>query len=104
MKLKKSEDLSLPLDFVTQTQAILAKRGVGKSYTASVEAEELLKARQQIVVVDPTGAWWGLRSSADGKGEGFPIVVLGGEHGDVPLEQHAGEVLAAAIVERRFSA
>jgi len=103
-KLHISDDLSLPLDFVTQTQAILAKRGVGKSYTASVEAEELLKAGQQVVVIDPTGAWFGLKSSADGKHVGFPIAVFGGEHADVPLEEGAGEVVAQAIVERRFSA
>ena len=37
------EGFGLPLDFVTQSQAILAKKRVGKSYTASVQAEELLK-------------------------------------------------------------
>jgi len=89
--------LSLPADAVTQTFAILAKRGVGKSYTASVMAEEMLKAGQAIVALDPTGAWWGLRS-------GFPFVIFGGEHADVPLEESAGEVVARAIVENRFSA
>jgi hypothetical protein len=98
------DGLNLPLDFVTQTQAILAKKRVGKSYTASVQAEELLKAGQQVVVVDPTGAWWGLKSSADGKHEGFPITVFGGEHADVPLEESAGETIAQALVENRFSA
>jgi hypothetical protein len=89
--------VSLPADAVTQTFAILAKRGVGKSYTASVLAEEMLKASQAIVALDPTGAWWGLRS-------GFPIVIFGGEHADVPLEESAGEVVARSIVENRFSA
>jgi uncharacterized protein len=97
-------NFSFPLDFVTQTQAILAKKRVGKSYTASVEAEELLKAGQQIVAIDPTGAWWGLKSSADGKHAGFPITVFGGEHADVPLEESAGETIAQALVEHRFSA
>jgi hypothetical protein len=103
-KLHISRDLSLPLDFVTQTQAILAKKRVGKTYTAMVEAEELLKAQQQIVAIDPTGAWWGLKSSADGKEQGFPIAVFGGEHADVPLEDSAGETIAQAIVGERFSA
>jgi DNA helicase HerA-like ATPase len=58
LKLNISDDLKLPLDFVTQTQAILAKKRVGKTYTAKVQAEELLKANQQIVAIDPTGAWW----------------------------------------------
>lgn len=103
-KLRISDTLSFPIDFVTQTQAILAKKRVGKSYTAAVQAEELLKAGQQIVAVDPTGAWWGLKSSADGKHAGFPIAIFGGEHADVPLEESAGEVIARALVEQRFSA
>jgi hypothetical protein len=99
-----SDGLRLSLDLVTQTQAILAKRGAGKSYCASVQAEEMLKAGQQVVVIDPTGAWWGLKSSADGKRPGFSIVVFGGEHADAPLEEDAGEIVAKAIVEHRFSA
>ena len=104
MGLRIGEHFTLPLEFVTSTQAILARKRSGKSYTASVEAEELLSAKQQIAVIDPTGAWWGLKSSADGKSAGFPIVVFGGEHADVPLESTAGEVLAHTLVEQRFSA
>jgi len=104
MTLKISKTVSLPLDFITSTQAILAKKGSGKSYTASVQAEELLEAGQQIVVIDPTGAWHGLRSSADGKSSGYSIAILGGEHADVPLEATAGEVIADAIAAEHFSA
>ncbi len=104
MKLKISKDILLPIDLITQTIAILAKKGSGKSYTASVMAEEMLKARQNIVVLDPTGAWWGLQSSADGKSEGFPVVVFGGDHANIPLEETAGEVIAQSIVEQGFSA
>ncbi len=93
----EGKDFKLPLEAVTQTFAILAKRGVGKSYTASVMAEEMLTAGQPIVALDPTGAWWGLR-------EKFPVVIFGGEHADVPLEEGAGEVIARAIVENRFPA
>lgn len=98
-----ADGFTLPLDFVTQTQAILAMRRRGKTYTASVQAEELLKAGQQIVVIDITGAWWGLRSSADGKSGGFDIVVAGGEHGDIPLAPDAGDLIARAIIADRFS-
>lgn len=99
-----SEQLALPITFVTSTQAILGKKGGGKSYKASVECEELLEHGQQVVVLDPTGAWWGLRSSADGDSVGYPITIFGGEHADVPLESTAGEVLAEAIVADGFSA
>ena len=67
-------------------------------------AEEMLKAGQPIVAYDPTGAWWGLKSSADGKQPGFPVVIFGGEHADVPLEETAGETIAATIVEKRIPA
>ena len=103
-KLKIADNLSLPLDFVTSTQVILAQKGKGKSYLASVQAEELLDAKQQVVAVDPTGAWYGLRSSPDGKSTGYPIAVLGGEHADVALEPTAGEVIAEAIATEHFSA
>ena len=99
-----SDDLTLPIEIVTQTQVILAKKGAGKTYTAAVEIEEALKLKQQIVVLDPTGAWWGLKASADGEKAGFPIAIFGGEHADIPLEESAGEVVATAIVERQFSA
>jgi uncharacterized protein len=97
MKLKIADDLALPLEAVTQTFGILAKKGAGKTYTAAVLAEEMLKAGQCVAIVDPTGAWWGIRS-------GFPVAVFGGDHADVPLQEGAGEVVAQAVVENRFSA
>lgn len=102
---KGSRPFKIPLDdFITSTQAILARKRSGKSYTASVQAEELLRLKQQIGVIDPTGAWWGLRSSADGQGEGYPIVVFGGDHEDAPLDFRSGKAMAAAFVMQGFSA
>lgn len=85
---------ALPLEAVTQTIAILAKRGVGKSYTASVMAEGMLAAGQQVVILDPTGAWWGLKSSASGKEPGYQVTVFGGDHADLPLQENVGELIA----------
>lgn len=101
--LQISDDFSMPIDAVTQTFGILANRGSGKSYAAMKLAEEMMKAGQAIVVIDPTGAWWGLRSSADGQSEGLPIIVFGGEHADLPLKEGMGERLAQLVVEKRFS-
>lgn len=101
--LKISKDLSLPLDAVTQTIAILARKRSGKSYTARRIAEQLIRAMLQVVIVDPKGDWWGMRSSADGKGPGLSILILGGEHGDLPLEVGSGELVAKLVVEERVS-
>src|SRR5262245_12947272 len=104
MKLTIASDLKLPLETVTQTFAILAKRGVGKTHTAVVMTEEILKAGQQAVVCDPIGVWWGLRSSKDGKSAGLPIVILGGDHADVPLNLAGGQVIADLVIDERLSA
>jgi hypothetical protein len=53
MKLHIADNLALPLDAVTQTFAILAKRRVGKTYTASVMAEEFCKHKLPFVVLFP---------------------------------------------------
>ncbi|HEX8144761.1 MAG TPA: helicase HerA-like domain-containing protein [Pyrinomonadaceae bacterium] len=102
--LRIADNLLLPVEAVTQTFAILAKRGVGKTYTASVLTEEMLKARLRVVVADPIGVWWGLRASADGKHEGLPVVVFGGDHGDVPLEATTGATIADLVVEESLPA
>ena len=94
-----SDDLSLPLEAVTNTHLILARRRVGKSYTAAVMAEEMIKAGLPWVAHDPTGVWWGLTSSADGKSEGLPVIVIGGPHGHIPLEPSAGKVIANLVVD-----
>src|SRR5689334_18645316 len=96
--------LSLPLEVVTEAIGIVARRRAGKSYLARRFAEQLLKAGQQVVIVDPKGDWWGIRSSADAKSPGLPVVILGGERGDVPLEVGGGEVVAKLVVEERVSA
>lgn len=101
--LRIAEGLSLPVEAVTQTIAILAKRRAGKSYTSRRFAEQLVKAGQQIVIVDPKGDWWGIRSAADGKSPGLPIVILGGERGDIPLEVGGGEIVAKLVAEERVS-
>lgn len=102
--LKIAPTLELPMEAVTETFVILAKRGSGKTYTAAVLAEEIIIAGHPCIVIDPIGVWWGLRSSSDGKTPGLPVVIFGGDHGDVPLDEKSGELIADAIVAERFSA
>jgi hypothetical protein len=102
-KLVISDDLSLPLDAITQTFGILAVRGAGKSNLAAVMAEQMFAANLPFVVIDPVGSWYGLRSSADGKGPGLGVPIFGGRFGDVPLEKSGGAVVADTIVAHRLS-
>lgn len=102
--LHMAADLVLPEEAVTETFAILAKRGSGKTYTAAVLVEEMLDAALPVVVLDPIGVWWGLKSSDDGTKPGYPVVVFGGDHADVPLEPTAGALIADVIVDERVPA
>jgi hypothetical protein len=103
MSLRIAKNLDLPNEAITQTFAILAKRGVGKTYTASVMVEEMLKNNLPVVVLDPIGVWWGLRSSADGKKAGLPIIIAGGDHADVPITPDNGEIIANLVVDDKVS-
>src|SRR5205085_2645808 len=71
----------------------------GKTNSGVVIVEDLLAAGHQVIVVDPLDVWWGLKSSADGKSEGYPITVIGGVHADVPLAEGDGRVLADFLVD-----
>lgn len=103
-ELNISSELRLPLDLITETAAIIAKRGVGKTYTASVITEELLKAGGHVIAIDPIGVWWGLRASAEGEPTGgLQILILGGSHGDLPLDPNSGRAVADLIVDERLS-
>src|SRR3972149_5884190 len=92
--LRIASNLSFPKDAVTQTFGLLARRGSGKTYLEMKMTEEFVKAGLQTIFVDSMGVAWGLRASADGKGAGLPITIMGGEHGDVPLVPTAGRVIA----------
>ena len=59
--------------------------------------ELLLTSAARICVVDPLGVWWGLRSSADGITPGFPVIVFGGRHADVPLDEGMGAALGRVV-------
>lgn len=99
-----ADGLDLPLEACTETFAILAKRGAGKTHTSVVMSEGMLAAGLQVIICDPVGVWWGLRSSKDGAGEGFEIPIFGGDHGDIGLAEDAGALVADTLIEERASA
>lgn len=103
-RLRIAPGLSLDADeAIGWTYGLLGKKGSGKTTTARVMAEEMFAALVPVVVLDPMGHWWGLRSSADGKRAGLPFVIFGGKHGDVPLEPTAGAVMADLAADEQLS-
>lgn len=91
--------------FLDRPTAIVGATGGGKTFTAKGAVEELLRLGRRVIVIDPTGAWYGLRAGADGSAEGgFPVLIFGGEHADIPITDEAGESIAEAIARRDVQA
>ncbi len=97
--LKISKDLSLPRDASTSTIVVYGGKGMGKTNLGSVLVEEFTKTKDRWCVLDPMGVWWGLRHSPDGKGPGIECVILGGAHGDIPIEPTGGAVVADLVID-----
>lgn len=100
--LRISDDLTLPLDAVTQTFLVVGKRGSGKSNTAARFVEQLHRAKLPFVVLDPVDTWWGLKAGLDG-GRGLDVYVFGGRKQDLPLNPGDGALIADVLCEHRVS-
>jgi uncharacterized protein len=90
-------DSPIPAAALASHIAILGKTGSGKTYAAKGIVENILTEGGRVCIIDPTGAWHGLRSSATGKSAGFPVVIFGGAHADLPLGGAHGEAIAEII-------
>lgn len=100
--------LELHADAVTQGFAILGKRGKGKSNLLGVKIEILASRGQSFVVLDPPEAHWGIRFATDDEGRpvgpsGLNVLLVGGEHGDIPLDPTGGKELAQIVVQGDIS-
>lgn len=91
---------TLPVDAVTRTFGIFGMKDSGKTTTARVLIEGICKTGGHAIVFDPVGVWWG--ATRAGSGPGIPGVVLGGEHGDAPLEETGGKLVAELALARQY--
>src|SRR5271170_3886939 len=83
----------LSADALDDRIAIVGTAGSGKTYAA----KGLLESGARVAIVDPLGVWWGLRASADGAAPGYPVVVFGGRHADVPITAEMAAALGRLI-------
>jgi hypothetical protein len=90
----------LPAAALDERLAIVGTSGSGKTYAAKGLVEQLLEASARVYVVDPLGMWWGLRAGADGATPGYPVVVFGGRHADVALDESMGAALGRLVGTR----
>lgn len=89
----------IPAEALDDRLAWVGTSGSGKTYNAGTAVEKLLIAKARAVICDPLGVWYGLRLQADGKTPAFPVVIFGGPHGDLPLNEHSGAVIGEAAAQ-----
>ena len=98
----KLGDLALDAaEFASQGSAVLGIRDSGKTYTATLIAERMFDAGIPFVAFDPIGVWRFLR--VPGKGKGYPVVVAGGEEGDLPLSPTSAPAIVEAAMQNGVS-
>lgn len=90
--------MTLPADLGDKKIALVAQSNKGKTYGLGDILEELCKAKRPFIATDPANNLWGLRVRPDGTPSGLPVVVIGGPHGDLPIEKDAGERVAEALI------
>lgn len=94
-----SKAFSVPLEDYAQTgerDAILASSGMGKSYLTGVLMEETLENGGLLCVIDPEGEHFTLA-------ERYPMLIVGGEQGNVPFEPDVLEVYIEAMLSSGLS-
>lgn len=86
MKLHLADGLDLPLEIAGRRTAVFGISGSGKSNTATLLIEQLLRLGEQVVLIDPKGEGWGLLSrsippAATSRIASAPLVRRGLLHG-----------------------
>jgi hypothetical protein len=96
------DGVPIPLDLAAIGKYVtLGASDSGKTYMLARFAEQLAKAGGFFVLLDPVGKHWSLRAGPDGTPEGGidDVWVLGGLHGDVPLDPASGALIADTVVD-----
>lgn len=79
-----------------ERDAILASSGMGKSYLTGVLMEETLENGGLLCVIDPEGEHFTLA-------ERYPTMIVGGEHGNLPLEEEAMDLYVETMLTAGLS-
>ncbi len=99
------KELVFPTRMLGAHKAILGSTGSGKTATAKKHVEQLFAyPNARVAVIDPTGAWWGMRYEPDGASASpYKFFVMGGEHSDRPLKVDMGGSIGRIVARSQIS-
>ncbi|MBY0402580.1 MAG: DUF87 domain-containing protein [Cyanobacteria bacterium] len=98
--LQVSKNYGVPLDDYATTgerDAVLASSGMGKSYLTGVLMEETMENGGLLCVIDPEGEHFTLA-------ERYPMMIVGGERGNLPLEEEGIDLYIESMLQHGLSA
>lgn len=91
--------------YLTRPTAIVGTTGAGKTFAAKGAVETLLREKHRVIIIDPTGVWYGLRAGAKGSVKGgYPVLIFGGENADIEITPDSGDHLASTLAVRDVQA
>lgn len=103
--LENKKPFTLPEEALVETFFFGGIRGSGKTTAVAVMCEEFCRVGLPWIMLDPVSVGWGLRAGKDGSPNGgLPVVVFGGQHGDLPLDKAQGAKIAEVLVESNICA
>lgn len=95
----------IPDEALDDRIAVVGTAGAGKTYAAGTAVERVMVRGGRVIIPDPLGVWWGLRLSADGEtASRHSVVIFGGPHGDLPINEHAGALVGETVAGMAESA
>lgn len=87
------QKLPVPIEILDQHGSVLGKTRSGKSSKLRVLVEGMISRDMPTCVLDPKGDWYGLKFGPDGKSEGFPVVIFGGQYADIQIDEKCGALV-----------
>lgn len=95
----------IPTAALDDRLGIVGTAGAGKTYAASGAVERVLSRKGRVIIPDPLGVWYGLRLMPDGVTPSpFKVVIFGGPHGDLPINEHVGALVGETVAGMAESA
>lgn len=94
----------IPSEAYDDRLAIVGTAGSGKTYAVLGAMARLLESNARLIGIDPLGAMWGLRLDTTGKKPSpFNVVIFGGKHGDIAINDRSGAVIGETVATMRES-